>query len=560
MENEETTIKLNDEQETALDLMRSGRNIFLTGEAGTGKSTLVRAFIRHCGRSCIVLAPTGIAALNAGGTTIHSQLMLRPGLINPLALEPLNDGTRCQVLRAARVIVVDEISMVRSDLFCALDARLRQLAAGADRQRPFGGHQVVLVGDFMQLPPVLRDADERKFVDERLGGVFAFQTDLWQAARFRTVFLRTVHRQDGDARFRAVLNSLRHGDFAFAARVLNAHCVGGKAFPSPPVCLCTTNRDAQVINETERKKLTGESRTFSARVSGRFPESDLPADSVLELVVGARVMVTCNVRRDGDLVCVNGDRGTVTGFGTGGTPSVDVRLDDGRTVTLEPHAWEKYAYSHGISSGDGKTVLCRDVVGSFEQIPLRLAYAITIHKSQGLSLDAVDLRLGCGCFDHGQLYTALSRCRTLDGLKIDRPILPSDLIVDPAVVAFYSSCENHSTDGGAADEPWYEEAMQFYLRRLETGDGSKLPARTEQFEFDFSPRIHDHPDLSKLRDLHEKGAINKYDAPVLAPLVAKLLDGSGVKDEELATVRRLVAKYVGPTTGTAPTASSCAPL
>ena len=134
MNEEKKDILLNGEQEAALKLMMSGVNIFLTGEAGTGKSTLVREFIRRCGRECIVLAPTGIAALNAGGTTIHSQLLLRPGLLNPLALDPLTDGNRCRVLRAAKTIVVDEISMVRSDLFCAMDARLREIASGENRR------------------------------------------------------------------------------------------------------------------------------------------------------------------------------------------------------------------------------------------------------------------------------------------------------------------------------------------------------------------------------------------------------------------------------------------
>lgn len=196
MNAEDENIVLNAEQETALELMLSGRNVFLTGEAGTGKSTLVREFIRRCDHECVVLAPTGIAALNAGGTTIHSQLMLKPGLLNPLALEPLTDGTRRQVLRAAKTVIVDEISMVRSDLFCAMDARLREVAAGENRERPFGGRQVILVGDFMQLPPVLRNEDEQTYINDRLGGMFAFQTDLWNAALFRTVFLRTVHRQD----------------------------------------------------------------------------------------------------------------------------------------------------------------------------------------------------------------------------------------------------------------------------------------------------------------------------------------------------------------------------
>ena len=540
--NEDEKIVLNGEQEAALGVMMSGANVFLTGEAGTGKSTLVREFLRRCERECVVLAPTGIAALNAGGTTIHSQMMLKPGLLNPLALELLADGNRCRVLRMAKTIVVDEVSMVRSDLFCAMDARLREIAYGPNKELPFGGKQIVLVGDFMQLPPVVSADEERKFMNERLGGAFAFETDLWAAAMFRTVFLKTIHRQSGDALFRKVLNNLRHGNFDSAAKVLNNHCVGEKTFRTPPVCLCTTNREAKAINDAARMSVKGEARAFQAKVSGRFLEAEFPAEASLELVVGARVMALCNQRNEGVLECVNGDMGVVTGFGADGETEVDVRLDNGKSVKILPHTWEKHTYSQEVYPKTKAPVMRQTVVGSFEQIPLRLAYAITIHKSQGLSFDCVSLRLGRGCFDHGQLYTALSRCRTLDGLQIDRRLRSEDLIIDEAVVRFHSEME------GRCDEMpngycWYEEAMQYYLRRLKTGDGAVIPSEVRQSEFDFSPRVYDDPALAQLLQLHERGAINKYDAPVLAPLVRNISAGAGVKEEELTVIRRLIAKY-----------------
>ena len=542
MAGEGEDISLNGEQESALKLMMSGVNVFLTGEAGTGKSTLVREFICRCGRECIVLAPTGIAALNAGGTTIHSQLLLRPGLLDPLALEPLSDGNRCRVLRAAKTIIVDEISMVRSDLFCSMDARLREIASGENRSRPFGGRQMILVGDFMQLPPVTGSAEEWKFIDERMGGPFAFQTDLWNAAMFRTVFLRTTHRQSGDALFRNVLGNLRHGNFEAAAKVLNNHCVGEKSFSSPPVCLCTTNREAKAVNDAARKSVKGASRSFVARVSGKFPEAEFPVEPSLDLAVGARVMVLCNQRNEGVLECVNGDMGTVVGLGADEEDEVGVRLDNGKTVTIVPHTWEKCVYGY-VDDPKAKSQVMRQVaIGSFVQVPLRLAYAITIHKSQGLSLDCVSLRLGRGCFDHGQLYTALSRCRTLAGLRIDRRLMPEDLIVDEAVVKFYSALEN-CYGMNTSEDRWYDEAMQYYLRRLKTGSGEIQLSGMEQAEFDFSPRICDHPDLATLCDLYKKGAINKYDMPILSPLAQSVIDRAGVKEPELATIRRLIAKY-----------------
>lgn len=543
MNSEEEKINLNAEQEAALKLMLSGRNVFLTGEAGTGKSTLVREFINRCGRECIVLAPTGIAALNAGGTTLHSQLMLKPGLLDPTALEPLTDGGRCQVIRAAKTVIVDEISMVRSDLFCALDARLRKIGAGANREKPFGGRQIVLVGDFFQLPPVLKDEVERRFIDEGLGGVYAFQTDLWVAAMFKTISLKTVHRQSGDVVFRNVLNNLRQGAFERAAKVLNSNCQGEKRFASPPVCLCTTNREAKYINDIERAKVRGVARTFRAEVTGRFAEADYPADAELDLSIGVRVMVICNQRTDGVLECVNGDMGVVSAFGSDDANEVTVKLDNGKSVILEPHTWEKYAYKAIEEPIKHTQEMKKVVTGSFTQIPLKLGYAITIHKSQGLSLDCVDLRLGRGCFDHGQLYTALSRCRSLAGLRIDRPLIASDLIVDPVVIDFCAKVDSEAAKEGPDDAVWYEEAMQYYLRRLKTGSGEIPPGAMRQFEFDFSPRVHDHPALSKLRRLCDEHLINKYDAPVLNPLAAEVINGTGVKEDELEVISRIAAKY-----------------
>jgi len=538
-------MRLTDDQQVALEAMMSGGNVFLTGEAGTGKSTVLREFIRRCERDCIVLAPTGIAALNAGGTTIHSQMLLKPGLQNPAALEPLNDPNRCRVLRSAKTIIVDEISMVRSDLFCAIDARLRAISGGENRVRPFGGRQIILVGDFMQLPPVVASEEERRFLKERLGGVFAFETDLWQAALFRTEILRTIHRQQGDLVFQNVLNNLRHGNFDAAAKVLNNNCQGEKHFRAQPICLCTTNREAKHINEMERKRIKGLAKTFTAEVTGTFPESDYPVDACLEFVVGARVMVLCNQRKEGVIECVNGDRGTVTGFGSDDDLSVTVRLDSGNDVVVEPYTWEKIAYSYELDEKSQTNVLKQIVTGSFTQMPLRLAYAITIHKSQGLSLDAVDLRLGSlGCFDHGQLYTALSRCRSLEGLHIDRCVIPADLIVDDAVVKFYSDFDGQGcrieADAGAQ---WYEEAMQYYLRRITTGSGDLPQTGMAQCEFDFSSRVYDHPDLEKLTALDERGRINKYDSPVLKPYIKNIESGMGVREEELKTISRLVKKY-----------------
>ena len=215
----------------------------------------------------------------------------------------------------------------------------------------------------------------------------------------------------------------------------------------------------------------------------------------------------------------------------------------GKTVTLEPHDWEKYAYSYEIDSATQKSVLKQEVVGIFRQIPVRLAYAITIHKSQGMSLPAVDLRLGSGCFDHGQLYTALSRCRTLEGLRLDRKVLPEDLIIDESVREFCKSAESAAEAPADGLPMYYEEAMRYYLRRITTGSGELPPEGMQQVEFDFSLRIYSHPVLDKLCQLHEKGMINKYDAPFLVPFAKMAIAGEGVKEEDLAKIKTLVSRY-----------------
>ena len=562
----ESAIKLTEEQEYAVSVMMSGRNVFLTGEAGTGKSTVLQEFRRRCDRPCVVLAPTGIAAINAGGTTIHSFFQLRPGLLTPDTIEPFTSGSRAQVIREARTIVIDEVSMVRSDLLSAIDIRLRALTGGPKRQMPFGGKQIVLVGDFFQLPPVVKPGIESDYLNQRLGGSFAFQTDLWAAAQFSCVFLRQVHRQGGDARFMAVLNDLRNGKFAEAAEVLNGLCLRERQRKVPPVCLCTTNREAREVNVRASVCGNGASRTFNAVVKGQFPEGNYPTELSLEVRVGNRVMLLCNCRKkDGEFDYVNGDLGVVTRFvGEGDDAAVVLRLDSGREVTVESNEWKSFSYVSAEDPVSHKRVVRQHEVGSFTQMPLRLAYAVTIHKSQGLSLDSVDLNLGCGCFSHGQLYTALSRCRSLAGLRIDRAVRPEDLIIDQAVIDFYAEmvgrdlrarrnakktqnsledrCGPPRTSDPTDPPPYYEEAMQYYLHQLDPHYAPDAGS-VRQFEFCFDQRVYAHPDLEKLKVVYRSCGFNKYDAPALNPIAESYCFGNGVTETELVRVSRIIAKY-----------------
>ena len=587
-------IQLDEQQRRALDAMMSGRNVFLTGEAGTGKSTVLREFLERCDRPCAVLAPTGVAAINVGGTTLHSFFLLKPGLLTEDSLEEIGNGKKRAAIRAARTIVVDEISMTRSDLFAAVDVRLRSLAKGGNRTKPFGGKQMIFVGDFFQLPPVVKTETESEFLKREFGGEYAFETDLWRRAGLQCVFLKTVHRQKNDERFLAVLNCVRNaeldkkciedddGDRLSAVEMLNRHCRGKTDMPCDPVCLCTTNREAHAINAMARAKLRERGAKFNAVVTGKFPESDYPTEALLELVPGARVMMLCNRRLpDGEFEFVNGDMGVVTAVSPpdASVPWVRVRLDRGREATVDCHEWKNYAYELEEDKIGGRKVLRQKEIGKFVQIPVRLAYAITIHKSQGLTFDAVDLKLGSGCFTHGQLYTALSRCRSLAGLRLDRTVMKEDLILDGNVVAFYEGLDGDPAPKRAVTlsvPPEYEAAMRAYLVRLQAGGGTSAPpdkATTPIQEVappvrELKPpptatapldRIASHPDIRNLmivygnqtgkeksggETLLENGiGFNKIDAPVLTEIALTYASRGWITADQLREVCRRIRKY-----------------
>lgn len=435
--------------------MLNGMNCFVTGVAGSGKSTVVNEFRHQCKVPYVVLAPTGIAAVNVNGQTIHSFFMFPPSLLtlDQLRLQKMYPAKR-RLIQSVKTIIIDEISMVRADVFCAIDWRLRELAKGPNRQKPFGGKQVIVVGDFFQLAPVVTDPIEQEFMDKNCGGTYAFQTDLWRKSGFQICWLKTPHRQLADKTFIDVLNCVRSGDLCTqkiehsnqmmsAIEVLNSSCMQRKIAPQyEPIKLCTTNFEAQRINTAARAKLQTKAYTFFSIVSGKFPDSEYPTESQLELMQGARVMVLCNKRLpDQTFLHANGDLGIVMSIDSN-CSRVTVKLDkNGKVITLEPYSWCKTKYKLQRNATTGQDELTQEIIGTFTQIPLRLAYAITIHKSQGLTMDNVDLKLGNGCFAHGQLYTALSRCKSLNGLLLERQVFQDDLILDQTVIDFYKDLE-----------------------------------------------------------------------------------------------------------------------
>jgi len=395
-------------------------NLFLTGRAGTGKTTMLRKFLAQAGDSAIVLAPTGVAAMNAGGQTIHSFFKFPPRLIEPADIKRLR-STR--LVKAVETMIIDEISMVRSDMLDAIDKSLKLNRAS---KRPFGGVRMILSGDLHQLPPVV-SGEEAPILKERHGGQYFFNAPAFREAEFALLALKHVFRQE-DPRFLALLGALRTGRVTPSDEAILHGLVSRRSAVDASethVVLTPNNANAFRINQARLEGLPTRAKTYHADVQGQFDEKSYPTEADLELREGARVML---IKNDPEGRWVNGSLAKVEGFsGKGVIVSID-----GHAYEIEPTAWEKYRYD---LDPETKKVT-REVVGTFKQVPLRLAYAVTIHKAQGLTLDKVYIDFDHGMFAHGQAYVAFSRARTLEGLEISRPLRPRDLVLDREAFAF----------------------------------------------------------------------------------------------------------------------------
>ncbi|MEM0986719.1 MAG: AAA family ATPase [Pseudomonadota bacterium] len=417
-------------------------NIFLTGRAGSGKSTLLKRILEAEGESAIVLAPTGIAAVNVGGQTIHSFFKFPPRLIEPADIRRLRTT---RLIKAMETLVIDEISMVRADMLDAID---RSLKLNRASKRPFGGVRMILSGDLHQLPPVVR-GEEEGLLEERYGGAYFFNAPAFRDGEFSLLALKHMFRQ-ADPRFLAILGSIRQGRLGVHDETLLAERVSDRSAidaSETHVVLTPNNNNAFRINLARLDALDALAKTFEADVDGTFKESTFPTEADLELKEGARVML---IRNDPEGRWVNGSIGTVEGFGA---KSVIVAIK-GRAYEIEPVAWENYRYKLDTKTNKVK----RDVVGTFKQLPLRLAYAITIHKSQGMTLENVYIDFDRGMFAHGQAYVALSRAVSLEGLELSRQIRPRDLVIDRRAFQF-----------GTLDK--VQETDAYLLARLAAEDG-----------------------------------------------------------------------------------------
>jgi ATP-dependent DNA helicase PIF1 len=398
-------------------------HVFITGRAGTGKSTLLKCLRDLIPAEMVIVAPTGLAAVNVGGQTIHSFFGLPPRLVRNDDIRRSRNG---RIMRSLKYLVIDEVSMVRSDIMWAIDQSLR-VNRGRARE-PFGGVRLAMFGDLHQLPPVIDEGEVASHLETEHGGPFFFDVGaLREGHGTALIELSQVFRQRDEALI-GVLNKVRDGEADeddLAALNERVHPIRTLSEGQPYVILVPTNAAAKRINAAYLEALTGRPQAYQAGVTGEFSESAQPTDATLFLKPGAKVML---LRNDPDRRWVNG---TIARVARLEPDKVWVEVD-GEEHEVERVSWENRRYAY--DKAEEKIV--ETVAGTFKQFPLRLAWALTIHKSQGLTLDKVYIDLGRGTFAHGQAYVALSRCRTLEGLALARPLRPSDILFDPAVTAY----------------------------------------------------------------------------------------------------------------------------
>ncbi|MBI2310407.1 AAA family ATPase [Candidatus Collierbacteria bacterium] len=427
-------IEINPKFKEALQLLEhSSQNLFITGRAGTGKSTLLEYFRGQTSKSLAVLAPTGVAAINVRGQTIHSFFGFKPDITIEKAKAVHVRAEKRELYKKLDVLIIDEISMVRADLLDCVDAFLRQ--NGKQRQKPFGGIRVVFLGDLYQLPPVV-SRDETELFQSQYQSPYFFDARSMEGFPLTIVELTTIYRQS-DPDFIALLNAVRSGiiDENQLLKLNSRH----DPFFVPPVNqfylrLTTTNAKAEMINQQEIEQSLGEVSVFDGITTGQFDNRALPAPAGLQLKVGAQVMLVSNDRARR---WVNGTMGKIEKISesAGFNKIIFVRLDSGEIVEVTPFTWEMFRFV--LREDNGK--VDSQSVGSYTQYPLILAWAVTIHKAQGKTFDRVIVDFDRGTFAHGQAYVALSRVTSLSGLVLTQPLQSRHLILDRRVVDFLNN-------------------------------------------------------------------------------------------------------------------------
>ena len=431
-------IDINPEFKQALEIMEnSSKSVFITGRAGTGKSTLLTYFSKTTAKKTVVLAPTGVAALNVKGQTIHSFFKFRPNM-TPERVRKLRHGdTGKKIYKELDAIIIDEISMVRADLLDCVDKFLR--LNGPLENKPFGGIQMIFIGDLYQLSPVVTNAD-REIFKTLYKTPYFYGAHVFEFFEMEFVELQKVYRQH-DQKFIDLLNSVRNSTINAKGLALLQERYKPDFVPAAGdfyVYLTTTNAMAETINTAQLAKLDTPALIFSGEIDGEFGKENLPTAIDLKIKAGAQIMMLNN---DTEGRWVNGSIGEIKGLiqNAKGEDIIIADLGDESTVEIEPFCWE--IYRSFINEGQ----LASEVIGTFTQYPLMLAWAVTIHKSQGKTFDNVIIDIGNGAFAHGQTYVALSRCTSLEGLVLVKPLLKRHIWTDFNVVEFLTKYQHKTT-------------------------------------------------------------------------------------------------------------------
>ncbi|MFB6181690.1 MAG: AAA family ATPase [Candidatus Magasanikbacteria bacterium] len=439
-------IEINQDFEQALDLIDKGESVFITGRAGTGKSTLLQYFRVHTDKEIAVLAPTGIAAVNIGGITIHSLFGFGADITVEKVKREFQNSHRRELFEQLDAIVIDEISMVRADLMDCIDTFLRQ--NGPNPLEPFGGIQMIFFGDMYQLPPVVK-SEEKEIFEQRYDSPYFFDSDSFRQSEFKMVELEKIYRQQ-DQDFIEILNAVRNKEITDQQLEQLNKQVKPEFDPEHSemyVHITPTNSKVDKINEERLAKLDTAKYTFQGDISGEFKQTALPTRENLELKIDSQIML---VNNDTKGRWVNGTIGTILDVNQKNDEEdeIVVKTEHGKEVTVTPYTWEM----HELEYDENKDELTPKTKGKFTQYPIKLAWAVTIHKSQGKTFDKVVLDTDKGTFAHGQAYVALSRATSLEGLVLKKPIKKKHIWSDWRVADFISEYQYQQAEEDLSTE------------------------------------------------------------------------------------------------------------